>query len=263
MIDNKLLQGGRQRLNWRVYRWLLTYVSPYRKQLAFYILCGLLATAIELTITRFLQIFIDEIVPNRRMQAFAGYLAGMAGLVGVMLLAQAWKNLLERTVAEQSARGLQQAMFRQLRRLGFAYYEQHPAGETVGLFNTEVAAAQRIYRQYIPSIVENTILFLGLAVYMVSLSWQLSLLIVPFFLAYYLIGPYYEKKASLWAKEANRERQAVNKSIYDSVSGVLEVRAFGAKAWDIQRLLSKMKTYHGVQLTQYLNAYLRGTVRRA
>jgi len=252
-------ERGRNR---RVYAWLFAYVKPYVSKLLLFILCGLVVTMIELSITWFLQRFVDDIVPERDGRAFAFSLAALIVLVGVMLAAQAWKSLLQREMAEPAAKDLQLAMFRQLRNLGFPYYERHPAGETLGLFNTEVASAQRIYRQYIPGIIENSILFLGLSTYMALLSWKLSLLIVPFFLAYYAIGPHFERKASLWAKEANGERQRVNKSLYDSVAGVLEVRAFGAKAWDIGRLVGKMKSYHDVQLTQYLYAYLRGTVRR-
>lgn len=245
-----------------IYKWVLSYLKPYFPQIVLFIVCGLVVTSIEITLAKFIQYFIDVIAPSRQKAPLYNLLGILFGLIVLMLGAQAWRNILQRKIQELASRDLMMAMFRHLRKLGFAYYEQHSVGEMVGLFQTEVTAVQRIFRHYVPVLIQHSITLIVLIVLIIDLSWQLSICIVPFFLSYYLIGPYFEKKASLWAKEVNRERQLSDKRLYDSFSAIHEMRAFGGESWSISRLMNQLTILHTKQLKQYYYAYMRGTVRR-
>lgn len=246
----------------RVYWWTISYLGKYKWHVALFIGCGMMVTGIELSIPKFIQYFIDTVLPDKNTSQFLQLMLLLFFCIVVLLAATAVRNLLQRIFQEKAARDLQLGLFRQLRRLGFSYYEQHPVGETLSLFNTEVAAVQQIYRRYFPYIIQGSLTF-GIAVFLVvQINVKLTLLIIPFFLSYYLIGPYFERKAALIGREAQQKRTEANKKLYDSVSALLELRAYGAQQWDIRRLINKFATFHKVLFTQYLNAYLRGTVRR-
>ncbi|REK76194.1 ABC transporter ATP-binding protein [Paenibacillus paeoniae] len=245
-----------------IYRWILSYLLHYWKQMLLFIGCGLIITSVELSITKYVQYFVDRIVPNKMMDTFLWSLLFLGLLVVVMLLAQAWSTMLSRKVVELASKDLMLNMFRQLRKLGFAFFEQKPVGETIGLFHTELAAAQRIIRQYTPELIRHTISLFIMLAFVITLSWRLSVWIIPFFLLYYLVGPYFEKKAATWTKQVNKERQLANKGTYDSVAAIHEVRAFGASKWSIDRLIHQIAVLHGTQLKRNFYAYARGTVRR-
>lgn len=224
--------------------------------------CGLVITSVELSITKYVQYFVDTIVPNKMVETFLWSLVVLGLLVVLMLFAQAWSNILSRKIVEFASKDLMIGMFRQLRKLGFAFFEQQPVGETLGLFHTELAAAQRIFRQYTPDLIRYSISLFIMLAFVISLSWRLSLWILPFFLLYYLFGPYFEKRASIWSKEANKERQLANKQTYDTIAALHEVRAFGASKWSVSRLTQQYLKLHTTQLKRNFYAYSRGTVRR-
>ncbi|WP_284646258.1 ABC transporter ATP-binding protein [Paenibacillus silviterrae] len=244
------------------FQWITGFLKPYRSKLMWFVGCGLLITVIELSIVYFVKIVIDELIPNKQATQLYLAIVGFVVLVAIMLGAQAWRTFLQRELQELPSKDLILSIFRHLRRLGFSYYEQHPAGETLGLFHTEVTSIQRMFRQYVPSLIQHSITLIMCLAVIVYLSWQLSLTIVPFFLSYYLFGPYFEKRAALHAKEANRERQNSNKMLYDSISAIHEVRAYGGQQWSISRLIDQYRLLHDTQLKQYYYAYMRGTVRR-
>jgi ATP-binding cassette subfamily B protein/subfamily B ATP-binding cassette protein MsbA len=244
------------------FRWVIGFLKPYRRKLAWFIGCGLAMTLIELTIIKFVQFLIDDIIPGGQAVHLYAAILIFVVLTAVMLGAQAWRNLLQREIQEHASKDMIIAMFRHLRQLGFAYHEQHPAGETIGLFHTEVMSVQRIFRQYVPNLIQYSITLSLLLLVIIQMSWKLSLWIIPFFLSYYLIGPYFEKKASIWAKDANRERQMSNKMLYDGISALHDVRAYGVQEWSVKRIILQYVKFHTVQLQQWLYAYLRGTVRR-
>ncbi|MCI3921602.1 ABC transporter ATP-binding protein/permease [Paenibacillus sp. TRM 82003] len=212
--------------------------------------------------TKAVQYFIDEVVSGRNAAPFVWLLALLGAMELASLGATAWRNVLQRRIQEQAARDLMTEMFGQLRRLGFAHYERHPAGETLGLFQTEVLSAVRLFREYVPEILRYALTLLALLGLILHLSWQLSAWIVPFFLSYYLIGPYFEKRASLWAKEANKQRRQTNRGLYDVVSALQENRAYGTARWGVGRVVEQLRELHETMLRQYFHAYMRGTVRR-
>lgn len=246
----------------RLYLWCLSFLKPYRWHVAAFIACGLVVSAVQLAIPRAIQTLIDEIIPSRRFDLFAWLLTGIAAALVVMFLAEAASNLMERTVREYASRDLTLAVFDQLRRLGFSYFERTAVGETLSLFHNEIPAVEGIYYRYFPQMVQRLSLLAVSAVLMLSTSPRLSLLVVPFALGYYVMGPRFERKAGLLAQDVNESRSAFTKKLYDSISAMLELRANRAVAWDRKRLLEHHAKLKRLSLLQVLNALYRGTVRR-
>ncbi|HEY0827335.1 MAG TPA: ABC transporter ATP-binding protein, partial [Bacilli bacterium] len=142
------------------------------------------------------------------------------------------------------------------------YYERHPVGETLSFLNTEVAAIQEIYRTYLPFMIQDT-LFVAVAFsILLSIHVKLTLVLIPCFLLYYLVGPYFEKKASHIGKVVNENRILFNKQIYESISALPEFRVYVREDWDLSRFLEKLKSYIYTNLKLVLYSFIRGTVRR-
>lgn len=245
-----------------IYRWVLSYLRPYQGLLAVVILCGLIATGIQSSIPKGIQWFIDDIVPNRNWSQFGWLIGGICILVAVMLGVMAIQNLVQRSLKEKAARDVQVAIFQHLRARGFAYFEQRPIGESLSFMNTEVASLQEFYRWMLPGLVQQTVLSLVSIVLLLSISVELTVIIVPCLLLYYLIGPYFERKAALLATGHTEARIAYSQKAYESIAALAELRASNAEAWDKQRFAGKMNRFLSTRVEMLWIAYWRGTVRR-
>lgn len=246
----------------KVYMWIISYLKAYKWQLSLFITLSSVIAFIELSIPKVLQYCIDVIFPEKQLTLFTFVLLGLAVIFSLRFVSIIFRNLLQRTVQEKAARDLQYSLFTQLRKLGFSYYERNPVGETLSLFNTDVSTVQQIYRRYFPEIVERLIMLMITTALIISINVHLFLIIIPCFLSYYLIGPYFEKKTMIWIKEAIKNKNASHKSLYDSISALVELRTFNAQQWDLKKLISALRLFHNSHLTANLFAYLRGTVRR-
>ncbi len=248
---------------WSVYRWTLSFLRPYKRQLALFILSGTVISSAELAIPKVLQYFIDHALPAEDVVLFQWLMAGLALLIGVMLAVQMAHNLLQRNVSERAAKDMHLSIFRHLRALGFAYYERHPVGETLSFFNTEVESVQRLLNHYFPNLIRG-VFFLAVSLWLLlSIHVGLSMLILPGILAYYLVGPRIERKASLLDRESRLARTETDKKMYDSIAGLTELRAHPAATdWDFRRFVAMQKKASAKQLQQNLYSYLRGSVRQ-
>ena len=246
----------------RSYVWALKFLLPYKKQIAALAACGTIAVAGETLTPKMIQYVIDHIVVNKDTSLFIVILAALTIINLLMLIAKNYRNLLQRTIGELASRDMQTAIFKHLRKLGFAHYERHPAGETLSMFNSEVASVQKIYRNVLPSVIDN-LLFISVAiVLLLSISGWLCLIMLPTFALYYLFGPYFERKAALYGRQSGQSRIDYNQAVYESISGLREFRAFGSQPWYHERTLGKHKNWSHYYLLSATYSFGRGSFRR-
>ncbi|WP_272868176.1 ABC transporter ATP-binding protein [Paenibacillus lautus] len=227
-----------------------------------YILISLFIIGVELLIPKFIQYFVDHLLPDGALDVFLLALGSLAGLVVLVIAFTLFRNRLQRYIQEKAARDMQFALFAHLRKLGFSYYEKNPVGQTLSLFNSEVKAVQEIYYRYFPGMVITGVTFLVCSAMMLSIHIGLSLVVIPCFLSYYLIGPYFEKQAARLGHETQVKRTAFQKKIYDTVSGLLELRAYQGEDWDTAQVMSKQHELHDKTNLLHFMSYARGLVRR-
>lgn len=120
---------------------------------------------------------------------------------------------------------------------------------------------QNVYRTHFPQMVSH-ILMLGLSVFfLIGTSASLSLLIIPCFLSYYLVGPYLNRKALLYQKLVTQKRMEYNRKLYDSFTAMSELRAQSAESWDFARFEQKQNEMNGTHYRFMLFNTLRWLFR--
>lgn len=246
----------------KIYKWIISFVSQYRWPFILLIGSGFIISGVLLVIPKFIQHVIDVIIPSQNLVQFGILLTILTLLIIVMLIAMSARNLAQRIVQEKSSNDLQVRLLKQLRILGFPYYDTHPIGETLSMFQAEVPAVQTIYRRYLPVLIEKSVMLLISLVILLSIHASMTLLILPFFLSYYFIGPNFERKQSHYMREGTLTRTAYHKKIYDSLSGLLELRIHRAERWDRKQLFRKYDENRKLWMQELLYALLRGTTRR-
>jgi ATP-binding cassette subfamily B protein len=247
--------------SWIIYRWLLGHLRPYRLSMAVIICCGLVVAAGELVTPPMIKYLIDDIIPSQNRTGFFQMLGFLAVVFTFILLCSVIRNSLQSKVSTNAARDLQYNSLQHLRRLGFAYYEQNPTGETLSLLNRQVYSAEQIFRRFFPEIVQLTLFLTAAAGLLLYQSVMLSAIIIPCFLVYYLFGPKLDSKVSHVNQAMEETRTNFEKKVYDSVSGAREFRAFGAEEWDIGRVRGLFKKVISSTLTWVFYIHFRWSLR--
>lgn len=226
------------------------------------ILSSLILTFGQLIIPKSFQLLIDDLLPNQDVQGFAKAMGFVVVVIFVMIAATGVRNIQRRIIREKAARDLQYAAFGKLRTLGFSYVEQTSNGEILSLLNTDVNDVQRIYRDYFPNILSHIILITILGTVILTMNFQLTLLIIPCYFLYYLVGPWVERQAFIYLKKYNDVRVGLEKHVYETMSGMQELRAYDALTWRRKSFLQKIKEFNRSWVISIFYAHTRGSVRR-
>lgn len=246
----------------RIYMWLLTYLKPYKWQMVLFIVCGLFISLSQMSIFRVLQHVIDDVVMAGNADKFKVIVGVLVLILLCMFTAMAANNLLSRLIREKASRDLQFDCIKQLRRLSFSYYENHPVGETLSLLNSDVQAVQGIYQRHFPNLINNALLLFVAFGFVLHMNAELTLVTLPCFLLYYMAGPYLTKKTSFWGKIARDRRTDWNRKIYESITGLTEMRAHRSESWDLERFKRKHESYNESQRKQFIYRGLRALARQ-
>ncbi|MFD1412442.1 ABC transporter ATP-binding protein [Oceanobacillus jeddahense] len=246
----------------QVYLWTLSFLKPFKLQLCLLVFCALVITGSQLAIPKLIQYFIDDILNDSYSNTFVLLLSFVVILVIFNIVFSAINNIVKRSLQEKASRDMQFSIYSHLRKLGFAYFERHPIGQSLALMNTEVSALQNLYRQLLPWTINNAFFSIISLILMTMISWQLSLIIIPSLLLYYIFGPYLEKKASKYAKLTADQRVSYNQKIYESIASLNDIRANASESWDIANINNKHRQLNQNMVKTVWYAYLRGTNRR-
>ncbi|WP_419890377.1 ABC transporter ATP-binding protein [Paenibacillus xylanexedens] len=246
----------------KVYLWVLSFIKPYYGITILLILMGVTISGCELMIPKIIQYFIDIAYPTGNHQIFINLFMMLLLVIVIVILSTMAQNLLQRILSEKTARDLRLAAFRKTRDLGIPYFESMPPGQILSLLNNEVSALQEIYKTYMPISIQFGIYSVLSISIMLSINVKLTLIMIPVFVLYYLVGPYFARRAVLYGKQAADYSIELNKQIYDSVSALQEIRANGSQDWDMERHQNSVQSYLKVYLKTHLFSFLRGSVRR-
>lgn len=242
------------------YFWILSYYKHYITTVIFFILTSIGIAFCEICIPYFLRLFIDDFLPNNDIQKFKGFFIILIIIVIFLLIQQVINNILGRSIKEKISRDIQLSVLKHLRALGLPYFESTPTGDILTLTNTDVQQVQKIYQQYTPELVQRSIFTAVFVVLIFIMQPVITLMATLFFCTYFIFSPYILNKTKMLLKRQIDSQKELNKKIYDSISGILEVRAYSAEQWDTDRLLKKSKIFTNIRMKSLFFRHLRGGV---
>lgn len=241
--------------------WLFSYVKPYTWFLILLVFCNVTISIGDLGILKTIELIVDSVTEKDDIHYFKILILSAIIILLLKLVAMTSKNLLERIIREYAARDIQYACLKHFQKLGVGYIDQHPSGETLTILQNDVAAVQNIYRTHLPAILSNFIILAFTMIFTLTIHLKLTILSFSSFLVVYFIGDFFDEKVSKWARLRIDGIRQWNKKLYDSLSGIIELRAFGSEKWDLARFKSIQDNLNFNYLRAKIYITLRGVIR--
>jgi|GEM_PF-6870482 ABC-type bacteriocin/lantibiotic exporters, contain an N-terminal double-glycine peptidase domain len=135
IAEDEILQSTKPTIQpLQVYRWLFHFVIPYKRVWVLFLLSSFFLSAVELSVPEFIEWFTNYIAPERDFTALGIMLGSIGMLFAVAIFVMGRKNSYQKILQEKPSMDILEDQFEHLRKLGFSYYEQHPTGETLSMF---------------------------------------------------------------------------------------------------------------------------------
>ncbi len=247
----------------RVYRWMMSWVKPYKARFMLVLLAGFVAAGAELVMPKVVQHVLDDIIPAGDRARFLLLFPWLIALPFASIGAGILQESIGKQMQERISGDIQFGLFAKIRSLGLSYFEAHSVGESLGLLQSETAALQDFHRKLLPGLIRHG-LFASLALLcMLGTSGMMLLVAAPAILLYYAIGPAIERAMGLAGKAWADERVRLQGTLHEILSGRAELRGNGADRWANQRVELRMAAHDRLLLRTYKLINARHAVRTA
>ena len=163
---------------------LLSYMKPYRITMVIVILCLLLASlATALSSYSLDPLISDYIQPMAGQESpdFAPlfkFLAGMAAIYLVGIVASFLSNYLMVTVGQGMQKKIRDEMFCHMQKLPIRYFDTHPAGDIMSRYTADIDTLRQMITQALPNCVSSIATMLTVFILMLVASPILTAVVV-------------------------------------------------------------------------------------
>ncbi len=211
----------------RMARRLRQLLRPWRGKVVVAVLCLVGQTGCLLAGPALVAYGIDTGIRGHDTGAIDTAALAYVGVALIGLVLGRYAILLAARIGETFLRDLRVRSFRHLMNLGLDFYEREQTGRLVSRLTADVDALQELVQTGLTSIVQNVLLFVGSAVAIFILSWQLALVTL-------VVVPPAVIATRWFRRESNRAYLEVRESIghnlatlQEGLAGVRVVQAFG------------------------------------
>ena len=244
-------------------RWILSHSRSAAVPLLGMALASLATTAVNLLSTTMLKAFTDYAVGASNHSIRLLWLLSAAGIVagGLFFILKA---ICSRVAASRVERSIRRALMHTLTRCDLLKVEEMHEGELITRLTSDTEAAARCLPQLITSMLGGCLCAVAAYVYMLCLSWQLTLAItaaVPLlWLCIRLFSPVLESRS----RADKQSEETARSQILDVLGSLPLIQAFRAQPFVMSRFLAhhrmKLRTSAHLGLCEGVFQFLGSTI---
>ncbi len=206
---------------------ILSYVKPYRVQLALVMLITVTSTLIDVLPPLITQHIIDDVlVPRSNLDLLARLVAGLLGLRLLSWLSEVSRAALSSWLGFRASEDIRAALYRCLQFLPIRFYDKRKVGALISRMTNDADRLEDYITYDIPYILSNALLLVGIFSLLLYKNWVLTLYVllpVPLIvLGGTLIWNRLRRYWRLWSAKWGRLSSHLN----ESITGIRLVKAF-------------------------------------
>ncbi len=213
----------------------LAYLRGYRPEAVGAVVALLLVAAANLATPQLIRVAIDVGFTQARPSALAEAVVGLVVLAFVRGLFTFLQGYLAERASQGVAYDLRDALFAQIQRLSFSYYDRAQTGQLVTRATNDVEQVRTFVGTGVIQLVASLVLLVGTALILGWLNLRLTiaalLTIAPIF---WLLTNFVRRVGPLFA-QVQQLLGGLNTILQEDLSGLRVIRAFARESYELER----------------------------
>ncbi|MCC7493040.1 MAG: ABC transporter ATP-binding protein [Fimbriimonadaceae bacterium] len=226
-------------------RRLLCYLRPYRRSIVISLLCLLLSTPAQLFPPLVWKYIADTVIAAQQQQQLGPALLLMLVVQLLAVALESWRGYSLGVVGQQFVYDLREVLYTRIQAHSLRFFHDRRSGDLVSRAIADVDSLQEVVINGVDNIVASGLQFVGVAVIMVWLNWQVGLLtLLPMGGVALLVWFYNRRVRGLYRRIRDRLGD-VSAKLQENLLGILVIKAFAREKHEITRFLAENQRYLG------------------
>jgi len=235
----------------RVVRRLSPYLRGRKGDLALALLTTLGYMLLRLAEPWPIKLVLDNVLlhkPLPRALSFAaGWIDSTGGLLNLLVVSIVaiailsgffyyWQNVLSAYIGQKVVSRLRVDLFRHLQHLDFSFHDRRQTGDLLVRLIADIRLLRDALVKVPLDFSENSLLMFGMAIIMLFMDWQLTLLAFAALPVLFLLMHRYRKPMRAAIRKQRRQEGDLASAISESLGAIRVVHGFGLEEQEVQRV---------------------------
>ena len=222
---------------------VLSYLKPYRKDVAVTLLLAISTTLLDLVPPWLIKIVVDSLVEDSESMWIYGTIVGLAIIYLMRNYTNHRRIIINNQVEQNVVFDLRSDVYRALQKLSLNYFENRSTGELMSRANDDVNYVERIFIDGVEQVVTASLTLIGITIILFYMHWKLAIVaLFPIPLLAYGAWVYTSKAHDQY--HVVRKRAAkMNAKLQDSISGIRETLSFNRQLYETRQFEKRSRDY--------------------
>jgi ATP-binding cassette subfamily B protein len=219
----------------RLMRRLLTYLRPYRRQVATALAAIVAFSMLELAPPYLVKLVIDRYIP-------ASDLEGVALVAMLYLAAQVGSFLLEylqtwtlQMLGQRIMFDIRMQVYSHLQKLDLRFYDRNPVGRLMTRVTSDVDVLNDLFTSGVVSIFGDVFTLVGIMAVLVVMDWRLALITFSVLPLIALVAQWFRRNVRESYRTVRTWIARINAYLQERITGMTTVQLFRREAKDFAR----------------------------
>jgi len=229
ILSEQETRPGQQRVDLAIWRRLLGFLRPYRRQVAGLVALAMGTAALEICLPLLTRRVVDTVAAGEPL-ALGRYTAIYLGLLTLLALIIRQFIRLGGTIQTHVSHDIREAGFASLQRQSFAFYDHRPVGWLMARMTADTEHLARMLAWGMLDLFWGVTLMAGISITLVVLSPGLGLLVLAVVPVLLWASGWFQRRMLASARATRAVNSRITASINEAISGVRTTRLFCREA---------------------------------
>jgi len=219
----------------RLMRRLLTYLGPYRRQVAVALLAIVAGSGAALAQPYLIKLAIDGYIAQGRSGELNRLAVLYLGILLVSFAAEYLQTWVMQLTGQRIMFDMRMAIYRHLQRLDLRYYDHNPVGRLMTRVTSDVDVLNDLFTAGVVTIFSDVFTLVGIMVVMLWMDWRLALVAFTVLPLIVLIAQWFRHNVRESYRTVRTWIARINAFLQENITGMPTVQLFRREALNFEQ----------------------------
>jgi len=201
-------------------------VRPYRRKIVLGLTLQLVVILTRLIAPYVTKTLINDVITQMHTELLfplCGALLGLALIRGACIYT---RGLTMERLSQNAIWDLRTGLYAHLEELPYQFYDKHRVGEIMSRMTGDIEGSRRLFANGVITVFDNAVGFVGALIFMLSMSWQITLIILVLTPVIAVLAWAFRKRIRLIFRDIREQNAVLNTRTQENLAGMHVVKAF-------------------------------------
>ena len=210
-------------------------IRPYRRKIILGLSLQLLVILTRLVAPYVTKTVVNDVITNQQYDLLLPLCGAILGLALVRGFSNFGRSMTFERMSQNAVWDLRTGLYAHLEELPYQFYDKHRVGEIMSRMTGDLDAVRNLLAGGIVTVFDNALCFVGALIFMMTMSWQVTLMILAMTPIISVLAWRFNKKIRPVFRQIREQNATLNTRTKENLAGMHVVKAFAQEPYEEER----------------------------